>query len=47
MSTATKDRIARGALAHPDVTRPDDVNRDVLRALETPGKGWGAHLAWP
>ena len=42
MSNATKDPIVRGALAHPDVTRLDDVNRDVLKVLATPGKGWWA-----
>jgi len=42
VSNATKDPIVRGALAHPDVTRLDDVNRDVLKVLATPGKGWWA-----
>ena len=32
----------RGALTHPDVTRLDDVNRDVLKMLSVPGKGWWA-----
>ena len=46
MSTVTKDRTARGALAHPDVTRLDDVNRDVLKPLTgPPGKGWWMMLA--
>ena len=30
----------RGALTHPDVHRLDDVNRDVLKMLTVPGKGW-------
>ncbi|HIC14942.1 MAG TPA: hydrogenase, partial [Gemmatimonadetes bacterium] len=37
--------MARGAVPHPDVQTYDEVNRDVLRALETPGKGWWALLA--
>ncbi|WP_274963211.1 NrfD/PsrC family molybdoenzyme membrane anchor subunit [Thioclava electrotropha] len=32
----------RGALTHPDVHRLDDVNRDVLKMLTVPGKGWWA-----
>ena len=35
----------RGALTHPDVTRLDDVNRDVLKMLTVPGKGWWALFA--
>ena len=31
---------ARGALTHPDLQRLDDVNRDVLKPLGRPGKGW-------
>jgi molybdopterin-containing oxidoreductase family membrane subunit len=34
------DSRARGALTHPDIHRLDDVNRDVLKILGTPGKGW-------
>jgi len=35
-----EERSERGKLTHPDVTRLDDVNRDVLKMLSTPGKGW-------
>ena len=41
MATATKER---GALTHPDVEHFSDVNRDVLKALGRPGKGWWALL---
>ena len=30
----------RGALTHPDVQRYSDVNRDVLKTLGRPGRGW-------
>ncbi|HIF05539.1 MAG TPA: hydrogenase [Gemmatimonadetes bacterium] len=43
MSTATE--VQRGALTHPDVQSLDEVNRDVLRSLGRPGKGWWALLA--
>lgn len=39
MATATKER---GALTHPDVHHLSDVNRDVLKILSRPGKGWWA-----
>ncbi len=32
----------RGSLTHPDVARYDDVNRDILKILSRPGKGWWA-----
>ena len=37
---ATLGTRERGALTHPDLHRLDDVNRDVLKMLTTPGKGW-------
>ena len=37
MATATEER---GALTHPDVHHLSDVNRDVLKILSRPGKGW-------
>ena len=44
MATGTTGRATeateRGALTHPDVHRMEDVNRDVLRMLGRPGKGW-------
>ena len=43
MSTATE--VPRGALVHPDVQSLDEVNRDVLRSLGRPGRGWWALLA--
>jgi molybdopterin-containing oxidoreductase family membrane subunit len=39
---AAVDRAERGKLTHPDVQRLDDVNRDVLKILGRPGKGWWA-----
>ncbi|MGD2047708.1 MAG: hypothetical protein PVH96_15970, partial [Gemmatimonadota bacterium] len=45
VNEATKTAIERGALTHPDVTRLDDVNRDVLKVLSRPGKGWWALFA--
>ena len=45
MSLVPEGPTARGAVPHPDVHTYDEVNRDVLRALETPGKGWWALLA--
>ena len=38
MATATKE--PRGVAPHPDVRSLDEVNRDILRALERPGRGW-------
>ena len=38
MATATE--VPRGALAHPDVGSLEEVNRDVLKILGRPGKGW-------
>ncbi|MBW3534837.1 MAG: polysulfide reductase NrfD [Gemmatimonadetes bacterium] len=35
---AVKER--RGALTHPDVERYSDVNKDILRVLARPGRGW-------
>ncbi len=43
MGTATE--VSRGALQHPDVQSLDEVNRDVLKALGRPGRGWWALLA--
>ena len=43
MSTATE--VQRGALAHPDVQSLDEVNRDILRPLGRPGRGWWGMLA--
>ena len=43
MSTATE--VARGGLPHPDVQSLDEVNRDVLKVLGRPGRGWWALLA--
>ena len=37
---ATLGTRERGALTHPDLHRLDDGNRDVLKMLTTPGKGW-------
>ena len=45
MSLVLEERMARGAVPHPDVQTYDEVNRDVLRALETPGKAWWGLLA--
>ena len=45
MSLVPEGRTDRGAVPHPDVHTYDEVNRDVLRALETPGKAWWALLA--
>ncbi len=36
---------SRGALPHPDIQSLGDVNRDVLRPLGRPGRGWWALLA--
>ena len=30
----------RGALTHPDIEAPEEVNRDVLKILGKPGRGW-------
>ena len=43
MSTAIE--VSRGALTHPDIHSLDEVNRDVLRPLSRPGRGWWALLA--
>ena len=37
---ATADLTNRGALPNPDVKKYEDVNRDVLKVLSRPGKGW-------
>ena len=42
MATAVKER---GALTHPDIHRLGDVNRDILKILGRPGKGWWALFA--
>jgi molybdopterin-containing oxidoreductase family membrane subunit len=39
MATAT-DEKERGALTHPDVTSFGQVNRDILKMLSRPGRGW-------
>ncbi len=40
-TTATEvGKIPRGAATHPDVERYSDVNKDVLKVLGRPGKGW-------
>jgi len=44
MATATDATLTeaqrRGALAHPDVELHEEVNRDILKMLSAPGKGW-------
>ncbi|NIP17945.1 MAG: hypothetical protein GWM87_07160, partial [Xanthomonadales bacterium] len=40
MATAEAELRERGALTHPDVEKYSDVNRDVLKILSRPGKGW-------
>ncbi len=40
MATAESELRRRGALPHPDVGKYSDVNRDVLKVLSRPGKGW-------
>ena len=40
MATAESELRRRGALTHPDVLKYSDVNRDVLKVLSRPGKGW-------
>ena len=37
MATSEKELVERGALAHPDLHRLDDVNRDVLKILPRVG----------
>ena len=37
---ATADLTNRGALPNPDVKKYEDVNRDILKVLSRPGKGW-------
>ena len=37
---AAADLTNRGALPNPDVKKYEDVNRDVLKVLSRPGKGW-------
>ena len=44
MATLTESQ-KRGALTHPDVSDYSEVNRDVLKMLSTPGKGWWALFA--
>ena len=44
MATASNE-TERGALTHPDVTSFGQVNRDILKMLSQPGKGWWALLA--
>jgi Ni/Fe-hydrogenase subunit HybB-like protein len=39
METLTETQ-RRGALPHPDVQRYSDVNRDILKILSRPGRGW-------
>ena len=41
MATALNER-ERGSLTHPDVESFDQVNRDILKILSRPGKGWWA-----
>ncbi|MCY3676144.1 MAG: hydrogenase [Gemmatimonadetes bacterium] len=36
----TAELAQRGALPNPDVGKYEDVNRDVLKVLSRPGKGW-------
>jgi Ni/Fe-hydrogenase subunit HybB-like protein len=44
MATASNEK-ERGALTHPDVTSFGQVNRDILKILSKPGKGWWALMA--
>jgi Ni/Fe-hydrogenase subunit HybB-like protein len=41
MATALNE-TERGALTHPDIKSFPQVNRDILRILSRPGKGWWA-----
>jgi Ni/Fe-hydrogenase subunit HybB-like protein len=41
MATALNE-TERGALTHPDIESFPQVNRDILRILSRPGKGWWA-----
>jgi molybdopterin-containing oxidoreductase family membrane subunit len=41
MATALNER-ERGSLTHPDVESFGQVNRDILKILSRPGKGWWA-----
>ncbi len=41
-TTASAERVRRGALTHPDVERLGQVNEDIVRILSRPGKGWWA-----
>jgi len=41
MATALNER-ERGAQTHPDVESFGQVNRDILKILSRPGKGWWA-----
>ena len=41
MATELNER-ERGALTHPDVESFGQVNRDILKILSPPGKGWWA-----
>ena len=45
MATAI-DTTQRGAIIHPDLHRHDEVNRDVLKILDKPGRGWWGLLAF-
>ena len=42
MATATTER---GALTHPDIEKLGEVNKDILKILGRPGKGWWALFA--
>ena len=44
MAIASETR-ERAAVPHPDVQRLGDVNRDILRVLQSPGLGWWALFA--
>ncbi len=41
MATVTSEQ-ERGALTHPDVQSFSQVNRDILKVLSRPGRGWWA-----
>ena len=40
MDTPESELRRRGALPHPDVEKYSDVNRDILKVLAKPPKGW-------
>ena len=44
MAIASETR-ERATLPHPDVQRLGDVNRDILRIMQSPGRGWWALFA--